>query len=125
MTSKRSRLLPSPKPQFLSFISIRRIFERAQVSCERTENWIICDWYKQVYKILAVMWNGIRTYTLLCRMSIIMVAVPKKLNRENNYRDKRENKRKNLEVLTNWQSAKGTLLPAPISNDKLFNPLSI
>ena len=24
------------------------------------------------------MWNGIRTYTLLCRMSIIMVAVPKK-----------------------------------------------
>ena len=35
MTSRISRLLPSPKPQFLSFISIRRIFERAQVSCEK------------------------------------------------------------------------------------------
>ena len=65
MTSKISRLLPSPKPQFLSLISIRRIFERAQVSCEKTENWIICDWYKQVYKILAVMWNGTHLHSVV------------------------------------------------------------
>ena len=77
MTSKISRLLPSPKPQFLSLISIRRIFERAQVSCEKTENWIICDCGTSRFTRYWLLCGMVRTYTLLCRMSIIMVAVPK------------------------------------------------